>query len=152
MLVEDAGIDKLVFGHGAIAASVFDDELVVRKGKLGVFIQPLHVGVSGGGIEIVIILFDVLAVIALRPGNAEEPLLQDGIAPVPERESDAKPLMVVADAHDSVLGPAVRSRTRIIMGEISPGIAVSAVILARVSPGTLGKIGSPSFPVLFVAL
>ena len=58
-------------------------------------------------VEVEVVLLDVLAVIALGTGQPEEALLDDGVAPVPEREREAEPLVVVGDAADPVLAPAI---------------------------------------------
>jgi hypothetical protein len=45
--------------------------------------------------------------IALGVGQAEQALLEDGIAAVPEGEGEAEPLLAVGDAGQPVLAPAV---------------------------------------------
>ena len=72
------------------------------------------------GVEVVVALLHVLAVISLVAGQAEQPLLQDRIASVPERQREADLLMPVADAGDAVLVPAVRPRARMIVGKVLP--------------------------------
>jgi hypothetical protein len=37
------------------------------------------------------------AVVALRAGQPEQPLLEEGVAPVPQREPEAEPLLDVAE-------------------------------------------------------
>jgi hypothetical protein len=39
--------------------------------------------VGGGVVEVEVVLLDVLAVVALRVGEAEEPLLEDRVGVVP---------------------------------------------------------------------
>ena len=98
-------------------------------------------------VEVEVALLDVLAVIALRPAEAEEPLLQDGIAPVPERPREAEPLVVVRDARDAVLAPAIGSRARVGVRQVLPGIAVAAIVLAHRAPLPLAQVGPPPLPV-----
>ena len=50
VFVEEISIEKLEFGNITVAMDTFVDELVVRIGALRVFIEHLHVGMSGGGI------------------------------------------------------------------------------------------------------
>jgi hypothetical protein len=49
-----------------------------------VLVQKLHVGVRRSGIEIVIHLFDIFAVVAFMTGDAKKTLLQDIVLSVPE--------------------------------------------------------------------
>ena len=64
---------------------------------LRVLVEVLHVGVGRRGVEVEVVLLDVLAVVALAVGQAEQPFLQDGVPPVPQREREAEALLVVGD-------------------------------------------------------
>src|SRR5512140_2419869 len=99
------------------------------------------------GVEVVVELLHVLAVVAFLAAQAEEPLLDDGIAAVPEREREAEELVPIADAGDAVLAPAVRARAGVVVGKVFPGRAVRAVVLAHRAPGALGDVRSPALPV-----
>src|SRR4030095_9790665 len=107
----------------------------------------LHVGMRRRGVQIEVALLDVLAVVALRPAEAEEPLLQDGIVPVPERPREAEALVVVRDPRDAVLAPAIGPRARVVVRQVLPGIAVAAVVLAHGAPLPLAHVGPPLLPV-----
>jgi hypothetical protein len=98
------------------------------------------------GIQIIIELLDVLAVIALAVGQTEQPLLQDRVLAVPQGERQAQALATVADAGDTVLAPAVGARARLAVREILPGLAVSAVVLAHGAPLPLAQIRPPQLP------
>ena len=98
------------------------------------------------GVEVVIELLDVLAVIALAVGQAEQPLLQDRVSAVPQGQREAQPLAAVADAGDAVLAPAVGARARLIVREVLPGVAVRAVVLAHRAPLALAEIRPPQLP------
>ena len=52
---------------------------VIRKLALRILVQRLQIGMRRRGVEIEIALLDVFAVIALRTGQAEEPLLENRI-------------------------------------------------------------------------
>src|SRR5262249_13692682 len=106
------------------------------------------VGVAGDRIEIVVELLDVLAVIALRIGQAEQPLFQDRIAAVPQGEREAEQLAVVAKPADAILAPAVGAAAGLIVGEIIPGRAARAIILAHRAPLPLAEIRTPASPIL----
>src|SRR3954451_19187482 len=92
------------------------------------------------------VLLDVFRVVALRPGQPEEPFLEDRIASVPERERQAQRLLVVTDTRKTVLVPAVRARSRLVVGERTPNIAVGAVVLADRRPRPLGNVWPPALP------
>ena len=79
------------------------DEITIRVRILGVFIKILHVGVGRGAVEVIIIFFDVLPVVALAIGQAEQPLLEDRVLAVPQRDGKAQPLVVVAEAFSASL-------------------------------------------------
>src|SRR5208337_1296176 len=101
-----------------------------------------------GGVEVEIILLDVLAVVALVAGEAEGAFLQDWIDAVPQRYCQAQALLVVANAAHAVLVPAVGARPRLVVVEIFPGGSAGAVILAHGPPGPFGQIRPPQAPVL----
>src|SRR5262249_36350919 len=106
----------------------------------------LHVGVGRRAVEIEVVFLDVLAVIALTVGDAEQTLLQDGIDAVPERQGEAESLPIVGDSGQAVLAPVIRARARLIVGEVVPRVAARAVVLAHGSPLTLGEIRTPLLP------
>ena len=105
----------------ASAPLVLVEQARVGKLSLRILVQALHVGVRGRGIQVVVALLDIFAVIALVAAQAEEALFEDGIAPIPERERETQALMVVADAGDAVLAPAVGAQVRVLEREIFPG-------------------------------
>ncbi len=78
--------------------------------------------------------------VALIAGEAEETLLQDRVAAIPESRRETQALMIVADAPDAVLAPAVSAQMSVFEREIFPRSAVRAVILADGAPlAVLGK-------------
>src|SRR5207248_11534490 len=89
--------------------------------------------------------------IALIPGEAEEPLFQDGVTPIPKPQSETHHLVTAADPADAVFSPAVGAGTRVVVREIFPSRAAGAVILADRSPLPLRKIGPPALPMLLAA-
>src|SRR5258708_2622137 len=72
------------------ATAVLVQELVVGKRGLRVLVEHLRVRVRGRAVEVEVVLLDVLAVIALAVGEAEQALFEDGIAPVPQRDREAE--------------------------------------------------------------
>jgi hypothetical protein len=82
-------------------------------------------------VEVEVVLLDVLAVIAFGAREAEQALLQDGIGFVPQSEREAQPLLVVGDAGNPVLAPAIGARARVVVRKVIPWLAVRAVVLAH---------------------
>jgi hypothetical protein len=100
----------------------------------------------GGSVQLKEILLDVLPVVALGVRQAEEALLQNRILAVPQRQGEAEPLFVVADARQAVPSPAVGPGARLIVGEVAPGIAVLALVLAHRAPLPFAHIRLPFLP------
>jgi Na+-transporting methylmalonyl-CoA/oxaloacetate decarboxylase gamma subunit len=141
------GVDQLEFGLGPAQAPAHPDQTVVRVGRLGVLVEHLHVGVAGDAVEVVVIFLDVLAVVPLGVGQAEEAFLQEGVPAVPERRGQAEVLESVAEPGQPVLVPAVGPTPGVVVGEGRPGVAVGGIILADRPPGALGNVRPPVLPV-----
>ncbi|MER5689761.1 hypothetical protein [Streptomyces sp. NPDC002205] len=107
VFVEGSRGQQLVLEVPAAPGPVGGHQIVVRERLLRVLVEVLHVPVGGRRVEVEVVLLDVLPVIALGVGQAEHPLLDDRIPAVPQREREAQSLLVVADARDAVLAPAV---------------------------------------------
>src|SRR5437016_2748553 len=147
---KNSRVEQFKFRLAAAAPRVFLNQLLVGKSGLRILVQHAHVAVRGSRIEIEIALLHILAVIALIPGQAKQAFLEDGIAPVPERERETHHLMAVADSADAVFAPAIRARARMVVRDMFPRGAVPAVIFANRAPLALGKVRSPALPILLV--
>src|SRR5262249_28023616 len=115
--IEHARVEKFVFHVIASPAARLLYELFLWKSGLRIFVQEFHVRMSRRRIEIEVILLYVLSVVALRPGQSEQPLLQKRIATVPQRDGETDQLMPVADAGDAIFVPSVSPRPRVIVRE-----------------------------------
>jgi len=104
---EDSGVNQLAFGDILAAAAVLFDELGVRKCALRVLVQCSHIRVSRSGVQVEVVLLDVLAVIALRASQTEQALFQDAIVLVPQRERETQSAVVIADTQQPVFAPTV---------------------------------------------
>src|SRR5207247_3732051 len=80
--------------------------------------------------------------------QAEEPLLEDRVAPVPQRDREAQPALAVADPEESILTPAVGAAAGVIVREGLPGGPLPRVVLADGPPLAVGEVGAPALPVL----
>src|SRR5205823_5368846 len=105
-----------------------------------------HPAVGGRAVEVEPVLLGVLAVVALVAGEAEDPLLEDRVASIPEHKRQAERLPLVADAGQPVLAPAVGARAGVVVREVLPGGAASAVVLAHGAPGPLADVRAPPAP------
>ena len=118
VLVEDAGVEQLELRLPPCRAARFSStQPRVRELALRILVEHLHVRVRRRGVEVEVVLLHVLAVVALGAGQAEEALLQDRIAAVPERQREAEARVAVADAGEAVLAPAVGARARVSCGK-----------------------------------
>src|SRR6202011_389158 len=105
----------------------------------------------GQRVEIPPVLLDVFAVVALRPGQPERPLLEDRILPVPQGQAQAQPLLHVAEPSQPVLPPAVGPGPRVVVRQVIPRLAVRAIVLAHRSPLALADIRAPPVPLARLA-
>jgi hypothetical protein len=71
--------------------------------------------VSRRAVEVEVVLLDVLAVVSLAVGQAEQPLLEDRVLAVPQGEGKAQPLVVVAETREAILAPMIGTRARLIV-------------------------------------
>jgi hypothetical protein len=139
-LGEDAGVEQLILELFSRTPAVADHQIFVGVLRLGVLVEILHVRVGRRRVEVVVVLLDVLAVVALGVGESEEALLQDRVGAVPQRQREAEPTVVVGESREAVLAPPIGARARLIMAEVGPGVAVLAVVLADGAPLSLAEI------------
>src|SRR4029077_5071302 len=82
---------------GILQSAAMVHQLLVRERRLRIVVAPAQQGVTREPLEIPPVLLDVLAVVPLRPGQAEHALLQDRVGPVPERERQTELMTDVRD-------------------------------------------------------
>jgi hypothetical protein len=102
---------------------------------------------AGHGIEIPPVVLGVLTVVTLRAGQPEHPLLEERVAPVPQRECEAQSLLAVAEPGQSVLAPPVGLGPCVLVRQVLPGGTVSAVVLADRAPLPFAEIWPPLPPI-----
>src|SRR5262249_44213212 len=86
------------------------------------------------------------AMIALAIGQPEQPLLEDRVFAIPERQRKTQHLMVVTDPRQAILTPAIRAGSCLVMREVIPGVTVVAVILPHRPPLPLAQVWAPFTP------
>src|SRR5215813_4996751 len=84
--------------------------------------------------------------IALAVGESEKALFQNWIALVPESQGKAESLLAIRNAAQPVFAPSIGARAGVIVGEVVPGSALVAVILAYRSPLAFAKVRPPLLP------
>lgn len=100
-------------------------------------------------IQIIIIFFNVFAVVALVIGQAEESLFEPIILAIPQTQREAELRLIVADSGDTILAPPIGPRHGLLVRKIIPAIAISAIILANRSLLTFAEVRPPQQPILF---
>src|SRR5213078_5041031 len=96
---------ELRLGLAALARLVGDPRVRVRD--MRILVERLEVRRRRSRVEVVVELLAVLAVVALGPGEAEQTLLQDRIAAVPDRRRHADAALAVAQAQEAVFPPSI---------------------------------------------
>ena len=81
--IEDSCVDELIFRVEFALCGVGLYEVVVGERRLRIVVAPRVPGMRGGGIRVPPVFLHVLAVVTLRPGEAEHPLLKNRIGAVP---------------------------------------------------------------------
>ena len=144
VLVEHARIEQLVLELVPAPAAAGLDQIGVGIGRLRILVEVLHVRVGRRAVEVEVVLLDVLAVIALAVGQPEQAFLEDRVLAVPQRQREAEPLLVVGDAGQAVFAPAVGPGAGLVVGEVIPGVAALAVVLADGAPLPLAEVRAPT--------
>ena len=141
------GVEEFVLADVLAAAGVGVQQVRVGKRRLRVLVDRGRVGVGGQVVGVEPVVLDVLTVVALFVGQAVGPFLEDRVAPVPQRDSQADDLVAVTPAGQTVFAPPVGAAARVLEREVRPGIPVGAVVLAHRSPGSLAEVGAPAPPI-----
>ena len=134
-------------GSSLPAPAVLRTQVLVRERALRVVVAPPVPGVARHGVEVPPVLLDVLAVVALAAGQPESALLEDRVAPVPQRQRQAQPLLDVAEPGQPVLAPPVGPGPGVVVRQVAPRLAVGAVVLPDRAPLPLAEVRTPQVPV-----
>src|ERR1700747_3131597 len=77
IFVEDSGIQEFILHVAAITSPVRLDQSVVRKRRLRILVQVLHVGMGGRAIEVEVVFLDILAVVGLAVRQTERTFFEN---------------------------------------------------------------------------
>src|SRR5262249_29642839 len=140
-------VEELVLGLLGVAPRACLDQLRVRKRDLRVPVEHPRVRVRRQVVEVEVVLLHVLAVVPLPIRQAEQPLLQDRIAGIPQRNAETHMLIATAEAGQAVFTPAIGAAPSVIVWKVVPRAAIGAVVLAYCAPGPLAEVRPPPLPV-----
>ena len=146
VLVEHAGIDQLILEVLPAPAPVGLDQVVVGVGRLRILVEVLHIRMGRRAVEVEVILLDILAMVGFAVGQPEQAFLEDRILAIPQGQREAQALVVIANAGQTILAPAIGARAGLIVGEVIPGVTTVAVVLAHRAPLALAQVRSPLLP------
>src|SRR5436305_10030064 len=101
----------------------------------------------GSIVEIIVVFFDVFAVVALFSRQTKEALFEDGVPAIPQCQGETNLLVAVADSCQPVFSPAIHLGASLIMRQVVPGSAIGTVVFAHSSPRPLTQIRPPPLPI-----
>src|SRR6516225_2478714 len=104
---ESAAIHQAEGWRASITATILFNQPAVRVFGLRIFVEVAQPAMGRRRVEVEVILLHVFAVIALVAGEPEGAFFEDRIALVPQGETKAKELPVVAQSGEAVLAPAI---------------------------------------------
>src|ERR1700732_1927126 len=107
LLVEGVRIDQLELRILFAPAAILSYEPAVGEFPLGILVKHFEIRMRRRGVEVVVKFLNVFAVISLTVREAEKPLFQNRILPVPERQSQTEALMVVAQTGNPIFAPTI---------------------------------------------
>ena len=146
ILGKHPGVEEFVLRLAVVAAAILSREIGVGKLALRILVECLAVGMGRRRVEKVIEFLDVFAVVALVAAEAEEPLLEQRVAAVPERQAETEPAEPVAEPQQPVFAPAVDAAVGVFEWKRRPCVSIGRVVFANGAPLTGRQIGAPQFP------
>jgi len=146
VICKHTGIKDFILGIIQPTTGVFGDQVGVRKGRMGVFVEHAHVGMARYAIDEKVQLLDVFTVVAFGVVEAEQTLLEDCIALVPQRQAQAPALGLVTETGQPVLAPSIGAAASVFMREVGPGVTVGAVVFAHRAPLAFTQVRPPLAP------
>ena len=83
VLLKYAGIQKFKLQFLTAAPAILLPEPCIGKFRVRIFVEVLHIGMRRGGVEVKVVLLDVLGMIAFIAGQPEEPFFEYRILAIP---------------------------------------------------------------------
>ena len=63
--------------------------------------------IRASGVEVEVVLLDVLAVVAFTVGQAKQPFLEDRVLAIPQGNGEALALLVIAETGNTIFTPVI---------------------------------------------
>src|SRR5262249_27543017 len=83
LAIEDARIEQFILPLIITQLFTLLNELLIGIGRLGIFIEILHVGMRWRRVEVEVVLLHILTMIGLRGDQAKQSLFQNRVFAVP---------------------------------------------------------------------
>ena len=147
IVVEGVGIAEFEFAFIPSAAAILFHQRGIRKGALRILVQRLEVRRGRRRVEVVVALLHVLAVIAFRARQPEQPLFENRVLFIPERQRKTETALSIRNAEQAILAPAIGATARVVVREVVPAVAIGGIVFADRTPLALSQVRPPSLPV-----
>src|SRR5579884_1215384 len=121
ILGKNACIYQLIFWLLPSSSPILSHQIIIGEGALRILIERLHIRMGWSIIQIVIIFFDILSVIALWTTQTKEPLLENGVSAIPQAESETEAALPITDAQQTILAPTIDAGASMIVRKRIPG-------------------------------
>ena len=101
----------------------------------------------GGGIgEVKVVILEIFAVVALGVAQAEGPLLEDRIGPIPEGHGETQATLLITNSQQAIFPPAIDAGAGLVVGKGAPGIAVGGIVFPHRAPLAIAQVAAPEGP------
>jgi len=84
--------------------------------------------VGGSCVKVKVAFLNILAVVTLAVGQAEQSLLEDGILVIPKSGSETEAAFAVAPSQEAIFAPPVNTASSVIVRKILPACTVTGVV------------------------
>mmetsp|Transcript_15101 Transcript_15101/g.25020 ORF Transcript_15101/g.25020 Transcript_15101/m.25020 type:complete len:262 (+) Transcript_15101:2257-3042(+) len=134
ILIEDACVQQLKLRVMSITLPILFYQSRIRVLALRILVQELHVRMGWGRVEIPVVLFHILAVIALVVGKTKQALLKDRVLSVPQTDAKAYESVAITEASETILSRAICLRASLGVTKRAPCLSPRCVVLSNRSP------------------
>src|SRR6266851_831626 len=106
VVVQDAGVEELVFWRQPATPSVGVYQVGVRERALRVLVEGSRIRMGGCAVKIEVVLLDVFTMVAFGARQSKQSLLEDWVRVVPQADRQAQSHLVVTPTQQTILPPA----------------------------------------------
>jgi len=98
ILIEHPSVNQFEFVLRKATSAILFHEFVIWIGGLGILVQHPEVRMRWCSVEVLVIFLNIFPVVSFNIAESEKPLLQNGIAPVPQRQCETQRLRFVRNS------------------------------------------------------